>query len=116
MVWRLNQLPDVEEITLLIKQKVITNDEAREMLFRSETEEDRDKKGLESEIKFLRELVEKLSKSKSEITTIIKEIEVPYQRNPWYSPYITWCDGSSGNYSINASNTTNTSFSDIKTF
>jgi len=89
--WRLTKLPSVEELRDLVKDKILTNEEAREILFNLEDEEERDKKSLESEIKFLRALVEKLSHSKSEIITTIREIQVPYAKQPWYTPYYTWC-------------------------
>ena len=60
--WRLSKLPTPDEVRELVKDKVITQDEAREILFSQETEEERDKNSLESEIKFLRELVDKLAK------------------------------------------------------
>lgn len=89
--WRLKSLPTTGELRELVKDKIITNEEAREILFNQEDEEERDKKGLESEIKFLRELVEKLSRSRSEIVTTIREIQVPYYKQPWYAPYTVWC-------------------------
>lgn len=94
LIWRLSKLPTSEELRELVKDKIITQDEAREVLFSSETEEDRDKKSLESEIKFLRELVEKLSKSRTEIVETIRYIESPYKCYPWYSPYTVWCSSS----------------------
>lgn len=104
--WRLSKLPSVEELRDLVKDKVISNEEAREVLFTSETDEDRDKKGLEGEIKFLRELVEKLSE-RTKIVETIKTIEHNYQSNPWYQPYYTWtvstgpnCTTTGGNYSL----------------
>jgi len=91
LVWRLGKLPSPDELVNLINAKIITQEEAREILFNVETEEDRDKKSLESEIKFLRELVEKLSEGRTQIITTIREIERPYYRQPWYQPYTTWC-------------------------
>ncbi len=52
----MGKLPTVEELLHLVNAKLITQDEAKEILFKSETEEDRDKEGLEAEIKFLRDL------------------------------------------------------------
>lgn len=122
--WRLSKLPTPDEVRELVKDKIITQEEAREILFSSEEIEERDKKSLESEIKFLRELVDKLSKSRSEIITTIREVEVPYRKYPWYNPYIIWCGGtSSGSYTsenvdVNGSQTIdqNYNFSNIKTF
>ena len=53
IVWRLSKLPTADELRELVKDKIITQEEAREILFNLETEEERDKKSLESEIKFL---------------------------------------------------------------
>lgn len=91
IVWRLGRLPEPLELASLVKDKIITQEEAREILFSSETQEDRDKKSLESEIRFLRDIVEKLSKSKTEVVKIIEQIQVPYKRWDWYQPYQIWC-------------------------
>ena len=89
LVWRLGKLPSVEELQGLVKDKIITQDEAREILFSSEDEVDRDKKSLQSEIKFLRDLVESLSNN-SQTVEIIRKIEKPYTRWEWYRPYEVW--------------------------
>lgn len=135
LVWRLGKLPTVEELQKLIIDKIITKEEAREILFKSEeidTEEKRDKKSLESEIKFLRELIETLSKhNNSRIIEVIKEIEKPYKTYPWYQPYYYWTYPSDSTFTL-TSGTTNLdctatqalnmlsdvarSFNDIKTF
>lgn len=95
--WRLAERPTPSEISLLVEKELLTKDEAREILFSQETEEDRDKKSLESEIKFLRELVEKLSKNNnSTIVETIRYIEKPYYPQPWFQPYATWCSNTSG--------------------
>ena len=53
LIWRLNKLPTTEELRELVKDKIITNEEARDILFNFESEEDRDSESLKSEIKFL---------------------------------------------------------------
>ena len=103
IVWRLKEQPTSESLQGLVKNGILTKEEAREILFSSETEEDRDKKSLESEVKFLRELVEKLSK-RSQIVEVIKEIRVPYYHNLWYQPYQDWCGIT---YDTSVSTTTN---------
>jgi hypothetical protein len=129
LVWRLKEQPTTESLRELVKDKILTNEEAREMLFSSEDQIIRDAKSLEAEIKFLRELVEKLS-SRSQIVEIIKEIKVPYYNQPWYQPYWTWCGTTTiGSGSANTMLVTNASanisgipahntanFSNIKTF
>ena len=130
LVWRLGNLPSVEELRDLVRDKIISQDESRQILFNLETVEDRDTKSLQSEIKFLRELVEKLSIGRSQIITTIKEIEVPYRKWDWYRPYGIWStidlgtcttteygNGmSSGGTCIVNADATLAAFSDIKTF
>lgn len=89
--WRLADRPTVSEIESLVEREIISKEEAREVLFSQEVEGERDKKGLESEIKFLRELVEKLSKSSSTIVEQIRYIQAPYVQYPWWQPYQLWC-------------------------
>ncbi len=91
LVWRLQNRPTPSEVESLLKSEIITTDEAREILFSHEDEKVRDQKSLESEIKFLRELVEKLSKNNpTTIIETIKYVEKPYQRYDWYKPYYQW--------------------------
>ena len=135
IVWRLKETPTSENLRELARDGILSKDEAREILFSSETEEDRDKKSLESEIKFLRELIEKLSE-RSRIVEVIKEVRVPYYQHPWYQPYEYWCGGTttipltSGNMTYTTAGgasastagtdtlggTATHNFSDIKTF
>lgn len=88
--WRLGKLPDPSEISLLLKEGVLTKDEAREILFSQETEEDRDKKSLQEEIKFLRQLVQSLSTT-SRIVEHIHSCEKPYRQYPWWNNYQAYC-------------------------
>ena len=115
MVWRFAKLPSVDELSMLIERSVITKDEARQILFSSETEEERDKQGLESEIKFLRDLVEKLSNDKAKVVEVIRTIERPYIQSPWYRPYATWCAGTTYTAYL-PSATGSSNFTNIKTF
>ena len=131
--WRLGKLPTSDEVLKLVNDKIITKEEAREILFNEEEQMEVSEESLKSEIKFLRELVDKLS-DKSQIIETIKYIEKPYYNNNWYQPYQVWCgsalttSGSSGKayLSVNSSsalstNTTYTSalsenLSDVSTF
>lgn len=130
IIWRLKEQPSTESLLALVNGGLMTKDEAKEVLFSSEEQEDRDKKSLESEIKFLRELVEKLS-NRSETVKIIGTIQPRYVGYPWYQPYQYWCSGTTGiHYSADnvlGSSTSrtvgtgtytsaNSSFADIKTF
>ena len=120
LIWRLRESPTSKSLMELIESKLLTKEEAREILFSSETKDERDSKSLKSEIKFLRELVEKLSDgNNTRVIKIIKDYNYPYS---WYKPYYTWqgsatCDNitftSSGAEAIT---TNSTSFKDIKTF
>lgn len=131
LVWRLGKLPSPDEVRELVKDKIITQEEAREILFSFGEEKDRDAESLKSEVKFLRELVEKLSQgNNSRVVEIIREVERPiYRQWPWFEPYFVWCGQTSGSITLtNASSggqnwvTTDTTtgitpnFSDIKTF
>lgn len=126
--WRLSKLPTVEELQILVKDKIITPEEARDILF---TEETIDAKALKQEIIFLRSLVEKLSNNSN--TTIIKYIEeIKPIRQGWYQPYATWTSGgtttTAGGTTITAGDNlfavdgscttaaTTSSFTDINTF
>lgn len=132
--WRLSELPTPAEVGQLVRDEILTKEEAREILISKENDEDRDKKSLQGEIKFLRELVEKLSSNrKSDIIREITVIEKPYRQQPWFQPYYYFTNantlissgtnavgglGSSGTVTYTAA--TNSivppSFSDIKTF
>lgn len=132
LIWRLSSLPTPSELQELVKDKIITQEEAREILFTKEDSEERDKKSLESEIKFLRDLVDRLSKDRKVITETIKVIEKPYYHYDWYGPYKWYCTtANSASANANAytsisgelTNLTYTngttqigSFKDIKTF
>lgn len=121
--WRLSKLPTVSELTELIEKKVITQEEAKEILFNADIEIEREKKDLESEVKFLRELVAKLANQQTtRIIETIREVEAPWRRHPWYRPYDIWCTATSGSLTItNGAGSTNNvsnaqSFADIVTF
>ena len=119
IVWRLKEQPTSESLRELVRDKILTNDEAREILFNLEEQTDRDNESFKSEIKFLRELVEKLANSQK-VVEIIREIKEPYYRYPWWSPYGGWTGGAVS-YAIGTNlDATSTSylqnFSDIKTF
>ena len=127
LIWRLNERPTPTALIELMNNGLLTKDEAKEILFSSENKDERDAKSLKSEIKFLRELVESLSKgSNTRIIEIIKEVEKPYRTYPWYSPYGEWyCSSGSTTEGLNLDCTTGTSnitlnagsnFTDIKTF
>ena len=44
--WRLSKLPTPDEVRELVKDKIITQEEAREILFKEDTKEERNKEEL----------------------------------------------------------------------
>jgi hypothetical protein len=92
LTWRLSKLPTVEELQQLVKDKIITKEEAKDVLFKDKEEDKKELVNAQAEeIKFLKELVEKLANGNSAV--IIKQIERvrgPYELDPWYVPYNTW--------------------------
>lgn len=90
--WRLSKLPDSHEVTLLVEKGILKKEEAREILFSLETDEDRDNKSLQEEIKFLRALAEKLALNGQNISRTIEVVKVPYYTQPWFTPYAVYCN------------------------
>lgn len=90
--WRLSKLPSVEEVADLVKGGILSKDEAREILFSQESEEERDKESLKDEIKFLRELVKSLGQNRSQIASTIYLYQTPYSGTTWFQPYMTYCN------------------------
>ncbi len=89
--WRLSKLPTSEEVLNLVKDKVITNEEARDILFTEETEKEVSLEDAKKEIKFLKEIIEKLS-DRNKIIETIRYIEKPYYYvQPWFQSYAVWC-------------------------
>ncbi len=102
--WRLSKLPTVEELLKLVNDKVITQEEAKEILFNQETESERDTNSLKEEIKFLRETIEHLSKNnRSQLIETIRYVEKPYYHWNWYQPYVQYYSGSAGTVTSGAS-------------
>ncbi len=89
--WRLGKLPTPDEVLKLVNDKLITKEEARDILFAEQNSDERDAESLQDEIKFLRELVHKLSNDKTKVVEVIREIKVPYYQYLWYQPYQNWC-------------------------
>jgi hypothetical protein len=121
LIWRLKEIPTSENLREFVKDGILSKDEAREILFTNEEISDRDTESLKSEIKFLRELVEKLSQGRNQIVDTIRIIEKPYKIYPWYGYYTTWSNDSGKFYTgtdlvDNGSFTSSSSFSSIRTF
>lgn len=84
--WRLSKLPTVDELLKLVSDKVITQEEAKEVLFNEETETERDIESYKQEIKFLKEVIDKLG-DRDRIVTVVKEYVPHYITQPFYQPY-----------------------------
>lgn len=114
----MSSLPTPQEVALLVSEGILTKEEAREILISQETEEDRDKKSLQSEIMFLRELVEKLSNNrKTEIIRTIETVQTPYRRYDWFVPYYQYTSavatnavGSASTLTVGGSTTLNAGY------
>ncbi len=116
--WRLGKLPTPDEVLKLVNDKLITKEEARDILFNEVDESKRDEESLKEEIKFLRELVAKLS-NQSKIVETIRYIEKPYYNYGWYAPYVTYCSNTAsltgGNFTLTSatSGTTNANYTGL---
>jgi len=85
--WRLKEQPTTEKLRELVKDEIISKEEARNILFNKE--DDRVKtEALQEEIKFLRELVDTLASKANDRTTIVHKYEdwTPHYHY-WYKRY-----------------------------
>ena len=98
--WRLGKLPTPDEVLKLVNDKLITKEEAREILFSEEKEVQVKESDLKAEIKFLKELVERLA-TRSTIVETIRYIEKPYYQYGFWQPYQIWCGGSINTLAVN---------------
>lgn len=95
LVWRLATRPTTDEVIKLLDAKILTKDEAREILVEekddkklsSDTEKD-----LKDELALLRKLVFKLADMNivGVYPYILKEIQV-LPSSPWVQPWVTYC-------------------------
>lgn len=105
--WRFGKLPTSEEVIKLLEKELITKEEAREILFKEEVHEERDVTSYKEEIKFLRELVDKLSSDRTKVIETIKYLQPSYT-GTWIGPYASWGvltsnGGSGGSYTLTSS-------------
>jgi hypothetical protein len=132
--WRLSKLPTPSELVELVNNKLITQEEAKEILFDLRTEADVDTEALKKEIEFLRKVVEDLSSTRTQTIRVIEKNINNYSGWGWYQPYVTYCttgdlagtggitlSGSGGtnlsaSSGVSATATTNCSLTTVKTF
>jgi hypothetical protein len=104
--WRLQKLPSVDELLKLVSDKIITQEEAKEILFNKETESERDIESYKQEVKFLKEVIGKLGDG-NKIVTIVKESVPHYITQPFYQPYWSYAT-TTGSLYLNAGSSTTT--------
>ena len=100
--WRLGKLPTVEELQNLVKDKIITNEEARQILFNEEEVTKRRIDSYKEEIKFLKQIIDKLGEPKV-VREYITQYIPHYISQPFYVPYVQYatCNtGSSGSITV----------------
>ena len=119
--WRLSKLPTPSELVELVNNKLVTQDEAKEILFTQEGAPD--VKDLKKEIEFLRKVVEDLSKSKMDQVMVIEKHIKNYHDYTWHQKYYAYCssyhtDGVEGATTLasTANTNVNMSLTDIRTF
>lgn len=95
VVWRLKTLPSIDEIRGLVADKLLTPEQAKDILFSEETIEPKTKEDLEGEIRFLRGLVDKLSADRVNEVVRYIEIEKPARPHYWYDRYWITCQNTS---------------------
>ena len=109
--WRLSKLPTPSELAELVANKLITQEDAKEILF---AQDETDTEALKSEIEFLRKVVDKLSESRTEKVKVIEKEIHHYKNHSWYQPYIAYCSGNSlvaTNSALTVSNGSSTMYS-----
>jgi hypothetical protein len=94
--WRLSELPNASEVADLVEQEVITKEEARSILFKTEDERNKDEevKALREQIKFMEKVVDALTRNKH--TTITY--------TPTYPTLTRWSSGTGSTF-INCATT-----------
>ena len=79
LVWKFKDLPSAEAVSSLVKEKVITPEEARSILFREEVKRSDEVEALQEMVKTLSEMVKDLM-SRSQSVTLVpytKVVTVP---------------------------------------
>lgn len=91
--WKLKQLPTASEVADLVHNKIITAEEAKQMLFTESDDKDPTMSELKRQIEFLEGLVTELSKNRSHVNTYVtRYIET---KTPSL-PNVVWCSGNLG--------------------
>lgn len=87
--WRLGKLPTPDELRALVKDKIITQEEARQILVETKEEGDVDVDSLKAEIEFLKNVIDKLNSPNT--IQVIREYTPRIKHWGWCDPYINYC-------------------------
>lgn len=84
--WRLKGAPTLEDVTTMLDNGIINQEEARQILF-SELDKNGQRKALEEQVEFLKDIIDRLSKQPPQV--VWKYVESYSPRNPWigYTTY-----------------------------
>ena len=108
LIWKLKDLPNADSIASLVDTKVITPQEARDILFRKDTKQSDEVEALKEMVKSLQELVKDLllRQDRVQFVPYTKIVEVPARTKPYWDKY--WTNGVTyGNTMSTASSTCN---------
>ena len=86
LVWKFKDLPSAEAVSSLVKEKVITPEEARSILFKEEVKKSDEVEALQEMVKTLSEMVKDLI-SRSQSVTLVpytKVVTVPRRYEPYW--------------------------------
>jgi hypothetical protein len=95
LAWRFKNLPTVNEVSQLVHDKIITAEEAKELLFNDKESQDVEVKALKEQVEFLEKVIDNLSKNKNSNVTYVPSYPTVY----WYnSPTIkpSWTISNAG--------------------
>lgn len=104
LVWKFKDLPSAEAVSSLVKENVITPEEARSILFREEVKRSDEVEALQEMVKTLSEMVKDLM-SRSQSVTLVpytKVVTVPRR----YEPYWINAVGSTGGITMSSTSGT----------
>lgn len=63
--WRFKNLPTVNEVSMLVDNKIISAEEAKELLFNDKESQDVEAKALKEQVEFLEGVIDRLTRNRS---------------------------------------------------
>lgn len=111
LIWRLKDKPSVEDVTELLKEQVVTKEEARDLLFNEAGSDSEKLRDLKKQVEYLEDLVKELSKSRVQNYPVVTPayVEKWIERKHWEPSWIYY---SSNVSSTGSTFTNNTSIGD----